>query len=365
MTAHLPAATAIDGYLSNLAAARACEADRRARLDPQVVDAITAAGFTRHFAAGGTFTTLFDAVADLAETCTSAAWCASLWATHARFAGYLSPPARDDIWAAGPDVRIGAALTTFQAHARRTDDDWILQGRWEFVSGADFTDWFLLSCPDPTDATVRVHLVPRQACTIERTWDTTGMRGTGSHTVVLAPTPVPGYRTMPLARILLGSDRPETTRTQQAPAQLAGGLLFVAAALGAARRTLALWAEQHSPGTGVDPAVGYRAGQTTAESAAHIDAAGALLSSAIQRADNDPINPALVARNHRDAIAALRLLLSAVDRLAAASGLSAQRTGDGINRRWRDVHTLSAHGALAWEQAAATYVAALISRPTP
>lgn len=358
------------GMPTRLAAAHAAEADRRGRLEPDVVETITSAGFARHFSAGGTFTALFEWVAEVAQGCTSAAWCASLWATHARFARYLPESAQDEIWSTGPDVRIGAALTAFQASSTPVGSNGrALQGRWQYVSGADFSDWFLLSCLDPVDSSVRVHLVPRSACTIEETWDTTGMRGTGSHTVTVASATVPGHRTVPLARIIQGAERRDAPRTLRAPAQLAGSLLFAAPALGAARQALRLCAEEIHPGPslpGARPAepFGPRAARAAAESTAEIDAAETLLCAAIRRADSDPIDPMLVARNHRDAVAALRMLLSAVDRLVAASGMKAQQTHNGLNRRWRDLHTLSMHGALDWEQAVLNYTALADGVPT-
>src|SRR5207253_1221597 len=68
------------------AGSRASTADLDRCLDPEVVDALTRAGFSRHFVPrrwGGdeeTFGALLTRAAAVGEACASAAWCAALYA---------------------------------------------------------------------------------------------------------------------------------------------------------------------------------------------------------------------------------------------------------------------------------------------
>ncbi|MFD0330869.1 hypothetical protein ACFQZC_28425 [Streptacidiphilus monticola] len=58
----------------------------------------------------GGFAELLARAAELGEASASAAWCAMLWAAHGRFATRLPEQAQQELWAAGPDVRLSAAL---------------------------------------------------------------------------------------------------------------------------------------------------------------------------------------------------------------------------------------------------------------
>ena len=62
-----------------------------------------------------------------------------------------------------------------------------LSGRWPFTSNCLHSDWLGLGAVQAgaDDPRPRVAFVPRADVTIEDTWDSTGLRGTGSHDVVV------------------------------------------------------------------------------------------------------------------------------------------------------------------------------------
>lgn len=352
-----------------IAASSAEQADRRCRLDLPTVAALEQAGFVRHLVprrwggTDGTFGALLAAVVEVAESCTSAGWCAGLWSWHGRFAGFLPEHGQRELWGAGPDVRISAAILPPSGRAEPVRGGWQVSGRWAYASGVDFADWILLTAPAPTSAPggaaggVRMFAVPRAEVRIVESWDPVGMRGTGSHSVVLPPTRVPARRTVDFARVLDAGTGPDRSRAQAVPAQMAGGLLLSAPVLGAAHRALAAWA-----GQAADRPLSDQACESFARSSAEVDAAGLLLADAARRADTGPVTEALVARGRRDAAVAAGLLVDAVGRLRGSEAPAAEpgtAAGD-LDRAWRDIRTGTGHAALRLGPAANAYAHAVL-----
>jgi indole-3-acetate monooxygenase len=104
------------------------------------------------------------------------------------------------IWADGPDPILVSSSRPV-ATARPVDGGFVVDGRWDIVSGVDSADWACLFAlvfdgdgPAVTEdghPDLRLFCVPREDYTIEDTWDVTAMRGTGSNTVVLDKVFVP------------------------------------------------------------------------------------------------------------------------------------------------------------------------------
>lgn len=180
---------------------------------------------------------------------------------------------------------------------------------------------------------------------------------------------VPGHRTLPLADLFAGRPGPGRAHCHTIPAMLGGPSLLAAVALGAARHALAAWTDWatrpalHGAPLETDVAARY----ALARSAAEADAARLLLEAAADRADStDPADaPALaqaVASNRRDSAVATDLLVTAVERLFRTGGIHSRERGGELQRCWRDVHTIAAHGALRLESAADAYAAEVAAR---
>lgn len=345
------------------------EAQRERRLTAGTVAALETAGFARHFVprrwggAEGTFGSVFHAAAAVGEACASAAWCAVLWAAHGRFAALLPEEGQKEIWSAGPDVRIAAALMPPSGNASRVPGGWLLRGEWELASGIDHAHWVLLTAPetDGPGRPARVFAVPASLVTVRDTWHATGLRATGSNTVVLGPTVVPDGRSVPLTVLLAGGGTEGLPRCHAAPAHLAGGLMFCAPAVGAARRALTVWtgwARTAAPG-GAPPLDRPSAQERLARSAVEIEAAGLLLRTAAERADTGAVTVQAVAANRRDAAVAVDWLATAVDRLFRTGGAHLRDAEGELRRHWSDILTVASHGALRLEPAAEAFARSL------
>ncbi|MFI9721932.1 oxidoreductase [Streptomyces sp. NPDC052396] len=358
-----------------VAAPAASAADAGARLDAAVVAAVTEAGFARHFVPGrwggteGTVTELFDAAVQLAGSCPSTAWCATLWAWHGRFAAVLPEQGQRELWAHGPDARISATVVPPAGQAEQTPGGWRVTGRWRFASGVDHADWLLVTTPGPsgTQHGPLVLAVPRRQARIAAPWDALGLRGTGSHDIALDEAEVPAHRAFPLARLLGGDTRPGVPRCHAAPPELAAGLLMCASALGAARRALTVWTGLVAARAAEAPAP-YAAPvwEALARSTAELDAARLLLREGARRADQEPvITPELTARARCEAALAAEMTTTAVQRLFRTGGSHAGNAPGELQRAWRDVHTATAHAALRLGPAAQSYGLAVAARTQP
>lgn len=367
-----PALSTAAPAAGRVAAAHATRAERDRQLSADVVAALSEAGFARHFVprrwggrAGG-FAEAGHAIATVGEGCLSAAWCGLIYATSARMAALLPPAGQAAIWSDSPDAAIAAGLVPGGV-ATEAPGGWLLSGTWRPVSGIDFAEWVLLCAPvaggDPGQ--LFFFAVPRGDFEVSDTWDTVGMRGTGSNSVVVSAAFVPTSRVFRQATLLHGSTDPAQATCHRAPLLAVAPPLFLAPTLGAARRALDSWVDAVAARqAGNAPAAAYDQ-QVLAHASAEVDAVDLLLRRALEGADGGRFTAALAARNARDASYGAQLLVGVVDRLFQAGGAAAQQSGNELSRIWRDVHCSTSHAALRMDRAALHHARAVWDTPAP
>jgi alkylation response protein AidB-like acyl-CoA dehydrogenase len=350
------------GHVAGLAGQYAGEVDRTGTLGKEVVQALTAAGFPRHFVpakwggSDGTFTEMTRAAALIGRSCASTAWCATMFAYSARFSTHLPIEAQEEFWGNGPDALWVTGLVP-AGQAQAVEDGFVLNGRWSYVSGAQFAEWALLAGPrqGPAAAPPRFFAVPRADFTIEETWNTVGMRGTGSHTVVLSDVTVPAHRTVALAEVAAGANSTYDRPQHNVPLKAVGGLTCVAPVLGAAGGMLAAY---------VDLVAGKRAaavpGGTAvndlalARAAVELDSATFLVERVAAALDAGEARRHGV-RNARDAAYVGQLLLGSAQELMRTAGTGGQDGAGPMQRHWRDISVGVSHAALRFERAATAF----------
>nr|BAU98045.1 FMNH2 dependent monooxygenase [Streptomyces sp. RI-77] len=351
----------------------------RRRIDADLVKAMREAGFMRHFVparyggAAGTFTDLLAAVATLGEACPATAWCASLFASTPRFVPCFPEAGQREFWAEGPDTAFVCSVLPFgEATPASGDSGLRVSGRWPYMSAVEYADWVIVCArlPGADGPRLKLVAVPVSAVSVEDTWDTVGMRATGSNTVVLDDVLVPAARVVDRDAVFGGRpvDAPETPI---APLAAVNGLTFVVPALGAAQGALAELARylggklrNVSPTPGVPGPGGTLASQemTLARSAAEIDSARLLLTRIAELGDaQGPFTPPVVARNVRDSAFAVELLVTAVNRIFRGAGTGGQVAHGPLERFWHDVNAVATHQALQFEPAAHHYARALLT----
>ncbi|MEU7059809.1 hydrolase [Streptomyces sp. NPDC046197] len=341
----------------DLAGRHAADADAARALTPEVVDALREAGFARHFVASrwggteGSFAELTESVVTVGEGCAAAAWCASLCAYSARFAAHLPERGHEALWGEGPDTVVATALMP-AGRARRTDEGWRLSGRWAYVSGIDFAHWALVCAAvdgGNGDGPPRMHFfaLPRGTYTVRETWDSVGMRATGSHTVVVEDVLVPEHLSFDRADMLYGRNATSDVASHNVPFQAVGGLTFIAPVVGAAVGAL---------GATAGLLTGRRRNQTgelkAVRASGRIDAARHLVAQNAQVLDTREFTPEAMARNERNATFSAELLQEAVALLVGAAGTGGLGEGHALQRFWRDITSATSHVALQYDTAA-------------
>lgn len=352
--------------LRALAAEHAAEADRTRRLAPEVTEAIRGTGFARHFVASrwggteGTFGELTRAVVAVGEGCAATAWCASLAAYSARFASHLPEPGHRAIWGDSPDAVIATALMP-AGRAREVEGGWRLSGRWSYVSGIDFADWALVCGAVPGAGgppQLRFFALPRGSWTVDESWDSIGMRATGSHTVIVDDVTVPSHLSFGRTDMLTGRNAASTAACHQVPFQAVGGLTFIAPVVGAASGALAACAQTMT---------GRRRSQAgellLVRASGRIDSARHLAEQNAQVIDERQFTPELMARNERNATFSAEILQEAAGLLIRGAGTGGLGEAHPLQRFWRDITSATSHVALQYDTAARKNYAAVLLGP--
>ncbi|GHJ41487.1 acyl-CoA dehydrogenase family protein [Streptomyces sp. TS71-3] len=179
---------------------------------PEVVEALTEAGFFRLMKPrrlGGNevgLRTLVEVTETLGEGDGSAAWLVGVGAVAAWLVGTASKQAQEDLFAQDPDARVAGGSSP--GPARRVEGGYRVSGRWPYASGAHGSSWATMGAVltdesgQMSDALVCV--APASDLTLERTWQTVGMRGTGSDTWVADDVFVPDHRTISIGQVVAG-----------------------------------------------------------------------------------------------------------------------------------------------------------------
>ncbi len=110
-------------------------------------------------------------------------------------AALLSEEGASTIWEQPDPIIANSARPT--GVATPVPGGYRLSGRWDIVSAIDIADWVgLFAIVAGSTPEVRVLALPRGDFTILDTWHTTGMRGTGSKTVLVDDAFVPAHLTV-------------------------------------------------------------------------------------------------------------------------------------------------------------------------
>jgi alkylation response protein AidB-like acyl-CoA dehydrogenase len=203
------------------------------RLPEDLARELAEAGFFRIFlpaAYGGLDLTPMEGIEvfeELARADASVAWC--VWNGNTHWTAAQLPSETAGTIHANPDV-ITANSTRTSGQAHVVDGGYRVNGRWSLVSGCELGTWMILLCVVHEDGKPRLSstgapetrfmLLPSDACEIIDTWNVGGLRGTGSHDVVVHDVfvadgfgsgffdphilPEPRYRIPPFSRVIPG-----------------------------------------------------------------------------------------------------------------------------------------------------------------
>src|SRR5882672_716516 len=190
-------------------AAHARECDAARQLVPESMATLVDAGMFRipqPARTGGyelPLRILADAVTALSEACPSAGWVLMVMGAHHWCMGSFPEAAQDEVFGNGRNGLVAGTLS-WQGDATPVDNGYRINGRWQFGSGVDQSEWIMLGCADPETHGPRVHVViPRAEIEVDDTWHVLGLQGTGSKDLVLHDVFVPAHRTID-TRVMFG-----------------------------------------------------------------------------------------------------------------------------------------------------------------
>ena len=227
-----------------------------------------------------------------------------------------------------------------------------VKGRWNFASGIMNARWLYATCvmADTEKPTLRAVWVPREQVTIVDTWQTMGMRGTGSQDFTIDDVFVPEHRSAL-------SDTPPREKTPLYHPRTRYVFLWTpsaANALGVARGAIdALTEIATTEASTLNPnllrdrsAVQTKLGEAeaivNAARAYVFDAVGSLW--ATLTAGEEPTDRQ-VAQGRLALVHAMHESARAVDKVFHAAGTNAIYTRLPLERAFRDVHVAIQHGA--------------------
>ncbi len=186
-------------------AERAFAADRDGRVSAETIAEIADAGLYRVLQPkrwGGyeldprVFYTIQMA---LAEGCMSTAWMYGVVGVHPWQLSLFPEAAQQDVWRTDTGTRIASTYMP-TGKAERVEGGYQFSGRWSFSTGVEHCEWIFLGglLPKKDGSGGLEHttfLLPKSDYRVEMNWDVIGLRGTGSHDIVVEGVFVPEHRT--------------------------------------------------------------------------------------------------------------------------------------------------------------------------
>ncbi|OZC87693.1 oxidoreductase [Rhodococcus sp. 05-340-1] len=363
---------------------RAADNERDRRVSDDIIEDLRRAGAfrvatPRQF--GGlesNLRTMLDVSSIIAEGDAGASWVTTLSNVNAWAVGLFNEQARDDVFCDSPDAVVAGVLAP-TVNARAVPGGYRVTGKWPYSSGSLHSDWcaggVLLLDDDDTMIDQGMVLLPRSDYVIEDTWYVTGMRASGSNTVVVDDTFVPEHRMLSMLTIMSGSYVAERVDSEFARSAFGPMLItvLVGPQLGMGRAALEIVrtkaTEKSLAYTTFDrqaDSVGFQ--MLVAEAAIKIDTAHLHAYRAADDVEEWAEHgeyPDLLsrARIRGDAAVALRSINEALTLLLDAMGSGGFAEANALQRIWRDSNVAARHAVTMPRVSIETYGKALLGAP--
>jgi alkylation response protein AidB-like acyl-CoA dehydrogenase len=317
------------------------EAERR--LPAEAVAALVDVGVFKLFVPrelGGqeaSVTTLVAVLEALAHGDGALGWCAMIGATSSLMCGFLPEAVAREVFAPAGVTACGVFAPV--GRATPVDGGFRVSGRWPFASGCEHSAWRMGGAivGDRVDDP-RSMLFRAEDTRVVDTWDTSGLRGTGSHDLEVDDVFVPAERSFSLLH-----DRPRGLGHVPFFGALAAGVAAVA--LGIARSaidTLVAVARAKHP-LGAKRSIAHRelVQLAVARAQAKVQAGRAFLDAAVANAAAATLETR--AQLRLAACHATSEAAAAVDLMYEAAGATSIYSKSPLQRCFRDVHVATQH----------------------
>ena len=327
-----------------------------------VIEALQDAGMFRLFTPrrfGGLeidLITLLEVTTTLGEADGSAAWLVGVAASASWLMVHGSPELQEEVLGADPDARIagGAAGT---GTARPTAGGWLVSGRWSYSSGAPHASWAavmpMLTGEDGSPSASAFAVMPMAEVHVADTWHTSGLRGTGSNTIVADDVFVPAHRLI-TTDALSNQAQSDIDPLYRLPFQSVGECSLIGPLLGVGRAGLAFVVESAAHKQIAHTAAGPGKGESVGVQLQIADAAlrlqtaqlhtWSVAETAATHVDSPP-DPATLARSHAQSCHAVHEIRSAVNILVDVHGSGGLAEASPLRRVAADIAIGTRHAA--------------------
>lgn len=302
--------------------------------------------------------TYVEVIRRLARGDASTAWTAGHLIEHVWMLARWPRRVQDEVFTNGP-APLAAATSAPVGLARKVTGGYAITGHWSFASGIMHSEWALLAAQA---GDVRLQcLVPVAGLELLDVWHTDGLRGTGSNDLRAKELFVPEYRAMDWSR-LSAPDNPgskiHSDPLIHSPMSTLLNMVAPAAALGSAEYAINLFQERMLVPKEKN-ALQNRQAESPLAQARFARAYGLVATArlhwheAVQLVVASQKNPSSPMTDRQKAHYRLSLALSgeaaqeAVRLITAASGGSAHRLSNPLQRIQRDMNVLLSHPTLS------------------
>jgi alkylation response protein AidB-like acyl-CoA dehydrogenase len=349
------------GTLAPLIAAQAADGRRHARLPQAVADALVERGLYRLWIPrryGGQELPLPEGlrvIETVARLDGAVGWAVMIGAGGGLFAAYLPQDVAQRLF--GPRNALVAGSGARQGTAERVEGGYRCSGRWRYASGAHQATVFTANCRvtqggEPVlaqgEPLVRAMAFRSDQVRIIETWDTTGLRATGSHDMAVEDAFVPESDTFSVF-----TDTPrEAGALYRLPFGTLTELPVSAVVLGIARHALAVFetmvAAKPSPFGGGALANHPRVAATMGRARDAVDMGAARLYALADDAwhtatRESPLDTAVIQRCTTGCAQLVAELVESIGALVPLAGMNALQRDDAFSTAWQDMAAAAAH----------------------
>ncbi len=388
-TSQLTAATAVLSAVQDLLpdiAARADACERARQVPVETMTELTHAGVFRMLQPrrwGGLESDpveFYEVVRAVAAADGSTGWVASIVGVHPWQLALFPDAAQRDVWGTDPDTLVSSSYAP-TGRLTPVDGGYEASGRWSFSSGSAHCQWVLLGAivlgPDGRPTDFLTILVPRSDYVVQDVWDVVGLRGTGSNDIVIDKRFVPAHRTLSfndVSALRCPGQAENTAPLYRLPFGTVFSYTITTPLIGIATGAYDAHLERMRERVRISYGGQKVAGDTFAHvrvgrAASDIDAAWLQLERNLDEqmryaSAGEEIPMELRLRARRDQVMGTERSVEAVALLFKNSGGHSLRSGNPIERAWRDASAGSVHAANDAERWLALYGKGAFGLPT-
>jgi alkylation response protein AidB-like acyl-CoA dehydrogenase len=324
----------------------------------------------------GRFSLFSRIVEELTHGCASSGWVYAVLAEHQWIIAQYPEQAQIDVWGKDPEAVASSSLAP-RAAARRVPGGWRLSGRYTFSSGCDYAQWAIIGAflGEMGDARSIAYLLVRLAeVEIVDDWQTLGLAGTGSKSLILDDVFVPEHRSVMVSDLFAGTPPGALVHPEYPVLRAPRGFLVsyslppVAIALGRRALDVACARLAGRVSRGVTRLAQSEVVQIAiGEVSAAVDVATLLLhtgreASTAEVSSGRKITEAEALRARRDMVYAQHQVGWALERLCELDGARWVYDSDELGTIRRDVMTILTHTAASRQVGLAPYGRMLLTR---